>query len=65
MPFPAGKGDREAVDEEKILRWPKVTDMQLYCAMQYALLLHPLAPFTTSWSPSLPEGGRIKVKNEE
>ena len=25
--------------------------------MQYALLLRPLAPSTTSWSPSLPEGG--------
>ena len=56
-PSPAGKGDREAVDEENILRWPRVTDIQLYRAMQHALLMRPLAPSTTSWSPSLPEGG--------
>ena len=34
-----------------------MTDTQLYCSMKYALLLHPLAPSATSWSPSLPEGG--------
>ena len=26
MPSPAGKGDREAVDEENILRWPRVRE---------------------------------------
>ena len=56
-PSPAGKGDREALDEENILRWPRVTNMQLPYAMQFAYLLRPLAPSTTSWSPSLPEGG--------
>ena len=60
-PSPAGKGDREAVDEENILRWPRVTDIQLYRAMHHALLLHPLAPSTTSWSPSLPEGGNQAI----